>query len=122
MLLLSFSTDLLAIVCEHVRLVHNFSLNQLLDDVLHRHQANCFIERITVTFIVDAMHKRHVTLAALLEFPEHDIKRDVVVDKVTRILIEFAQRFEGRVVVGIHKCKVFDVQEGHNVDLVTLVN
>lgn len=49
---------------EHVGLIHDLLLNQLLNDVLEGDQAQHLVEGVTVTLAVDTLHKRHVALVA----------------------------------------------------------
>jgi len=54
-------------------------------------------------------------------FEEH-VQRGVFEHEITRVLVELAQRFEQRVVVGVDQRQILDVQHGDDVLTVSLVH
>lgn len=50
-----------------VRLVHDFRLNELFDDVFEGDEAYDFVEGIALAFVVDALHERHVPLVSCVQ-------------------------------------------------------
>ena len=86
-----------------IRFVDDFSLDELLDDVFQRNESDRFVKRISFSFAINALNEGHVALLSVLEFPEHDIERRVLEDKVARVLVKLANGFEGRGIFRIHE-------------------
>ena len=105
-----------------VRLVDDLRLDEFLDDIFKRDEADSLVERIAFSLAVDALHERHVSFAALLELLEDDVQRRVFEDKVTRILVELAQRLERRRILGIDERQLFDEQQSANVGALRFVD
>lgn len=69
--------------------------------------------------------KRKINLKKSLTFfelLEKNVQSQVFEDKVKRILIEFAKRFQWSVVIGIDESQVLDEQHGHDVAPVVVVH
>lgn len=64
----------------------------------------------------------YVSFVAFFELLEHDIQRQIIEHKVTRILIEFAEHPKGRVVVSVNEGQVFDVEKRQDVCSVALID
>ena len=63
-----------------------------------------------------------MTPVAFLKLFKHHVQSRVVKHKMTRILVEFAQHSQRRVVIGVDESQIFDVQQGQNVLSVTFIH
>ena len=93
----------------------HITLNEFFDDVLQSDQSHRFVKRIAVSWTVDSLNKRHVTLVSFLEILENDVERRVFKDEMTFSLIELAERFEGDGIFGIDQGQLFNEEETDNI-------